>query len=385
MAVGLETYFLSVCPNLDLLGEAAGWWDDYRRMTSDLSATARGEAKLEDGLRYKLALRIAKSEAKKRTQSFWRTLPAKLATLPPSIDEFIQSHNIETIICNHYFNLPIAQKIKRSVKGARVICETQDIQSRHMIRSDPIHPLTDEPGTYEAYFEDELRCCDPADEFIHLNEEEYGIFVERLPHKKHHLIYPTVPRAPEPPQTAPDLDFLIVASDNAANYRSLCWFLDEVWDLELNAAAKLRIIGHVDYVFRSKNDERCTRYGDIFVGRVDDLAQWYHRAQVVLAPIIEGEGIAIKTIEALSFGKPFLFSPLAIRGFNNRFDVQKLSGRCETAAVFKTAIKNQIQLNRVSSVRRADKTTLDVYNSIFAPEIYEKRFSELFMSAEAVP
>ncbi len=385
VAAGLETYFLAVCPNLDLFGEAAGWWNDYRRMTSDLSVTARGEAKLEDGLRYKLALRMAELEAKKRTQSFWRTLPAKLATLPRSMDEFVRSHDIETIICNHYFNLPVAQKIKASVKGTRIICETHDIQSRHMIRSDPVHPLTDEPGTYDAYFEDELRCCEAADEFIHVNDEEYGIFTERLPHKKHHLIYPTVPRAPQSPQVIRDLDFIIVASDNAANYRSLCWFLDEVWDQELNAAAQLRIIGHVDYVFRSKGDERYTRYGDIFVGRVDDVAQWYHRAQVVLAPVIEGEGIAIKTIEALSFGKPLLFSPLAIRGFDNRPDVQKLAGRCETPAAFRAAIKDQIQLNRANSNRPADKTALDVYNSIFAPEIYEKKFSELFMSTEAVP
>ena len=286
-------------------------------MTPDICASMRGNARFMRVSKYRPALVWGKFAAKRRTQSFWRTMPARLADVPESLRDFIRSHHIRGVLCNHYFNLPIAEKIQRWAGGVKVVCETHDIQSRHMIDSNPTHPLTGAPGDYESYFRDELRCCEPADEFIHLNQEEYAVFQRELPHKTHHLIYPSLPRPPAASSTSLEVDFLIVASNNKPNYDSVRWFLDEVWDHDLNAAARLRIVGNIDAKFRADDSGYLTRFGDIFVGRVDDVASWYHRARVVLAPTIDGQGISIKTIEALSYGRPFIYSPIAVRGFSD--------------------------------------------------------------------
>src|SRR5208282_1630992 len=51
-----------------------------------------------------------------------------------------------------------------------------------------------------------------------------------------------------------------------------------------------------------------------FVGQVADLAPYYRAARCVIAPMVSGSGISIKTIEALALGKPFVGSSKAYRG-----------------------------------------------------------------------
>jgi hypothetical protein len=378
-AMGLETYFLAVVPVLEIAGEnGESWWAHYCAMTPDIGASMRGNARFMRVSKYRPALLWGKFAAKRRTQSFWRTMPARLADVPQSLRDFIHSHHIRGVLCNHYFNLPIAEKVRRWAGGVKVVCETQDIQSRHMIDSNPTHPLTGVPGDYESYFRDELRCCEPADEFIHLNQEEYAVFQRELPHKTHHLIYPSLPRPAAAPSAPLEVDFLIVASNNKPNYDSVRWFLDEVWDQDLNAAARLRIVGNLDVKFRADDSGYLTRFGDIFVGRVDDVASWYHRAHAVLAPTIDGQGISIKTIEALSYGRPFIYSPIAVRGFSDYLESHKLPGLCSTASEFKAAIAARIATRADASIREINSDALGVYEGLFAPEVYQEKFQRIF-------
>lgn len=384
-ATGAETYFLAVCPELSIVGEGAGWWDYYLRMTPDIPATMRGEAKVPGVSKWRPTMFFGERQARKRTMSFWRTMPARLSKIPPSLKQFARTHDLSAIVCNHYFNLPIAEKVSRWAGGAKIICETQDIQSRHMIISNPAHPLTGAPGNYEDYFEDEIACSRPADEFIHLNEEEFDIMRRSLPDRKHHLIYPSLPRAaPRPEGLECDLDFVIVASANPPNYRSLKWFLEKVWDDELNAAASLRIVGNIDYMFGHDGEDWLTRYGEIFAGRVEDLAYWYHRARTILAPTVDGHGVSIKTIEALSYARPFVYSPLALRGFANHPLTARLSGMCETAEAFKAMLWRRVDEGR-KQPEEVNQPALDLYEALFAPEAYRRKFSELLLGTEVAP
>lgn len=378
-AMGMETYFLAVAPVLSIVGEQGdGWWAHYREQTGDLGADARGEATLSSISNFRPGVLLGKLAARRRTSVFWRTMPARLADAPASLRDFIRSHQIEALLCNHYFNLPLARRIQKWSDGVKIVCETQDIQSRHMIVSDPRHPLTGAPGHYEQYFRDELRCCGAADEFIHLNEEEFSAFAKQLPTKRHHLLYPALPRPPRLERSPKlDIDFLIVASNNRPNFNSLRWFLDEVWDRKLNRSARLRIVGNVDVAFQHEASDYLTRYGPIFMGRVDDVGPWYHRARTVLAPTIEGQGISIKTIEALSYGRPFIYSPLAVRGFDRQIG-ESLPGLCRSAAEFKSAIKARLPSPFRLPKREINKEALEIYETLFAPEAYQRRFQQIF-------
>jgi polysaccharide biosynthesis protein PslH len=370
--MGHATYFIAIPPTSALLGEGGGFWDYYLRMTPDLGADHRGEAKLPRFVHAQPAMLLDKVRSAPRTVCYHRSLVSKHATFPASLAAFVQDHEIKLVHCNHFFNLPAAERVKRMAGGARIVCDTHDVQSRHFMDSDPKHPVTGRPGSFESYFRDELRCFEAADDLVHLNDEEFLQFSAALPSKRHHLIYPSVAR-PSKAVAKKDIDFLIVSSANLPNYNSLCWFLDEVWTDELNARARLRIIGNVDYMFQTKNDPRYTRFGDIFASRVEDVAEWYARAKTVVAPVTEGQGIAIKTIEALSYGMPFLFSPLALRGFDKDPQAAKLSGLCGTAAEFRQALNTRLKQRKTPENRSA----LAVYESLFAPEVYNAKIKKL--------
>lgn len=374
--MGLATYFVAIPPTSQLTGEGGGFWDYYLRMTPDLGAGQRGEAKLPPTIHYQPAMLFDKLRSVPRTVCYHRSLVAKHAVFPDSLAAFVAGHDIRLIHCNHFFNLPAAVRLKRMAGAARILCDTHDVQSRHFMDSDPKHPVTGRPGSFEAYFRDELRCFESADDLIHLNDEEFRQFSAALPKLRHHLIYPSVARPETVTDVAQDIDFLIVSSANNPNYASLCWFLENVWTDELNARAKLRIIGNVDYMFQTKSNPLYTRFGDIFASRVEDVAEWYARAKTVVAPVTEGQGIAIKTIEALSYGKPFLFSPLALRGFDKDPLASKLPGKCSTAAEFRHALNTR--LNKKKAVENRD--ALEIYESLFAPDVYNAKIKKLALN-----
>jgi polysaccharide biosynthesis protein PslH len=374
--MGLQTYFLALAPSSETLGEAGGFWDYYLRMTPDLDADQRGEAKLAPTVHKQPAMLLDKLMSISRTPSYYRTLLAKHAMFPHSLAEFLRANDIRLIHCNHFFNLPAAERVRNLAGRARILCDTHDVQSRHFMDSDPKHPVTGKAGTFEAYFQDELRCFAGADDLIHLNDQEFRQFSAALPAKRHHLIYPSVARPKAIKGMKEDIDFLIVSSANNPNYASLCWFLENVWNDDLNARAKLCIIGNIDYMFDTKSNPLLKRYGDIFASRVEDVAEWYARAKTVVAPVTEGQGIAIKTIEALSYAKPFLFSPLALRGFDKDPLAAKLPGLCKTADDFRHALNMRLKQKKTVENREAAA----IYESLFAPEVYNAKLKELALS-----
>ncbi|MGO4669774.1 glycosyltransferase family 4 protein [Bosea sp. 2RAB26] len=50
------------------------------------------------------------------------------------------------------------------------------------------------------------------------------------------------------------------------------------------------------------------------LGPVRDLRPLYAAAQLVVVPLLSGTGVSIKTLEAISFGKPVLTTPIGVRG-----------------------------------------------------------------------
>ena len=72
------------------------------------------------------------------------------------------------------------------------------------------------------------------------------------------------------------------------------------------------------------------------IGAVDSLAQWYHDAYFVIAPIFDGSGMKTKVAEALMFGKKIIGTPEAFSGYE---DIAERAGWvCSTADEFVAAI-----------------------------------------------
>ncbi|PPD46245.1 MAG: glycosyl transferase family 1 [Methylocystis sp.] len=236
-------------------------------------------------------------------QASWLVELARRAPLP---DEF-DGETIDLIHANHYFTLPFVERLKRG-KRIPVILETQDIQARQYVLRNQGGFFLPPRADYADMLMVELEWMRRADLCTHLNEEEHSDFGDLLPEKRHALIYPAVPEAPR----AKGHEIIIVASDNYANYKSMRWFLTDV--VPRAGGAKVAIYGNIDAGVRRRDAELYEAHRGLFKGRVENIGAVYARAGFVLLPTIEGHGLSIKAVEALSCGAPLIATPLAFRG-----------------------------------------------------------------------
>jgi glycosyltransferase involved in cell wall biosynthesis len=98
-----------------------------------------------------------------------------------------------------------------------------------------------------------------------------------------------------------------------------------------------------------------------FAGEVADLIPYYRAARCVIAPMVSGSGISIKTIEALALGKPFVGTSKAFRGMPmDRLKAAGVQAHDEPQA-FADAI-----VHALFSEREAQALSRDAYDTVFS-------------------
>jgi FkbM family methyltransferase len=234
---------------------------------------------------------------------------------------------------NHYFTLPAAKEIRPDIK---VLLDTHDLQSINFVDHEYRWVRRGRLASFTACLKEEMDIVQRADVVTMVSQDELDIMLEAVP-ALDSFVYIPIPRIE---QTVPEMPLrhnlrvrerpvklLIVASRNPANERSLGWFLDNVWPLAVATGARLEIVGSIDSSFAGK------KYAGItFTGVVDDLAALYRAADIVLLPITNGGGIAIKTLEALLFEKPLVATRHALRGLPE--DVRRCMSATNDERVF---------------------------------------------------
>lgn len=110
------------------------------------------------------------------------------------------------------------------------------------------------------------------------------------------------------------------------NYDGIKWFVNNVMP-ELDDC-ELYIIGKN---FEQKRKE-LERKNVTVVGTVENLDKYYYSNSIIVMPIFYGDGMKIKTAEAMMYGKTILASNEALEGY----DVEKIKGiyRCNSKDEF---------------------------------------------------
>ncbi|MCX5713256.1 MAG: glycosyltransferase family 4 protein, partial [Candidatus Omnitrophica bacterium] len=108
---------------------------------------------------------------------------------------------------------------------------------------------------------------------------------------------------------------LIVASGNPLNIFSVNKFIKEIWPKIQKRIpdARLRIAGPICKVLL------CGVHAGVeLVGYVENIADEYSNALVVVNPVVAGTGLKIKSLEALAYGKALLSTPAGVEGLPQR-------------------------------------------------------------------
>ena len=116
------------------------------------------------------------------------------------------------------------------------------------------------------------------------------------------------------------------------------------------------------------------RIARLFKGRVDDIGAVYANAGCVLLPTVEGHGLSIKAVEALSCGAPLVATPLAFRGHAGRSArIEQCRARRERRAISRGSGARR-RLAPTAARRRSHETsdTRRLYEESFSPQAYAR-------------
>ena len=147
---------------------------------------------------------------------------------------------------------------------------------------------------------------------------------------------------------------LFVGGTFYANRLGILWYAEHVAP---HISIKTYIVGRGFEKFRSELE---INENIVVIGEVESLAQWYHDAYFVVAPIFDGSGMKTKVAEALMYGKKIVGTPEAFTGYENI--LEKAGEMCKTSHEF------------IISIESMDRLVKSTYDRDLR-KIYEKNYS----------
>lgn len=105
-----------------------------------------------------------------------------------------------------------------------------------------------------------------------------------------------------------------IGSNNSHNEQGLRSFLAGHWERLTKAVPNIRL-----FVAGSKFSSVCLeKYPAVkFLGNMEDLGPFYDECSVIINPCLAGSGLKIKSVEALSYGKPLVTTPKGAEGLTD--------------------------------------------------------------------
>ena len=325
---GYLTLFLGVAVHRYHL-RVSSIWDAFQRDVHELGADHASSAALELAWRKKYYARKFKlsflgRHCARGTALNWIVDMAATSQLPDDSVNFLRDLPVALIHVNHVYTLGFAQRLRRQwVQNGHhipMIVETHDVQSHILQDRGEVNPLTRRPDTLERLLRSEKALLQKADVLVHCSVDDMNYFQTQMPDKPNVLSLPAIDEAfvslvngisPPPVKT---IDLLFVGADHVANVEAVKWFFEHVWLRIVDRRYRLTIVGAVAESVSKDLPQIYETFRSCFVGPAQELAPYYAAARCVIAPMMSGRGISIKTIEALALAKPFIGTSKAFRG-----------------------------------------------------------------------
>ena len=319
---GFFTVFVAVAIQGNYFRDGKAW-DAFKEHAHELGADRVAIAAIDRTFHTVTKVTGTVRHALHGTKLNWIFDIGKSAQLPVDAIKFVRELPVAFIHVNHVFTMGFALRMRKQwVQGGEqvpIIVDTHDIQSHLVKENGNRNPWTRRPDSLEKLERSETKLLEKANVLVHLSVDDFNFFKTQMPHKRHLLSFPTINESfvSDVKETAPSsnaIDLLFVGQYSKPNFAALEWFLQDVWPLIANQKYKLTIVGAVEGVVRATSPQLYEEFRSSFLGPVTDLAPYYRSARCVIAPMVYGSGISIKTIEALALGKPFVGTSKAFRG-----------------------------------------------------------------------
>jgi polysaccharide biosynthesis protein PslH len=227
--------------------------------------------------------------------------------LLPQIRQLHEKECFEAVLLEYVYLSKIACGLPTSV---RTIIDTHDLMGD---RHKQYLNVGMQPTFFATKPAEETSALNRANAVIAIQQEEADYFRRNASNEVFcvgHLLDPNFGPLPDPGGAR----ILFVGSANVINVHGLEWFLEQVF-LKIRQKkpdVELALAGAV-------GGERTWPVGTVVLGPRRSLAAVYADATLVVNPVQFGTGLAIKTVEALSYGKPVVATPAGARGLETDF------------------------------------------------------------------
>lgn len=216
-----------------------------------------------------------------------------------SFEKIVEAKKYDYIIINYEFWAGLIDY--KSSSNTTTIIDTHDWVTLNEFYKNPLLKIGDR-------FEEEINNLNKFDKVITISNDENFVFKGFLGDKVVN-IPPSFP-SHFSSNSEKKFDLIFVGSDNIFNIKSMKWFFDNVYPI-LPDNISIVIIGRI-----CKHIEK--RKGVTLVEFSETLDDYYSQSKIAICPMLEGTGIKIKVIEALSFGLPVVGTERAVDGFSSR-------------------------------------------------------------------
>ena len=360
IAVPFEWYFIPAAQ--DSREMVAG----LNELGADRMFMATLDQKIYTAAKFKASIR----QACLGTALDWRVALAKAARLNDEHVVFLRRLRTVLFHVNHVYTIGFTLNLRRRLfddgLALPIMLETHDVQSQLLQEKGERNPWTRRPDRFERLIKSEIALLEKANVLIHLSVDDFKLFQALMPSKPQFLAFPAIDEnfissvnGAAPP--AESIDLLFVGQSHFANLDAMKWFFDQVWPFIADRRYSFKIVGPIGSMVQQELPVLHDTFRSCFAGEVADLIPYYRGARCVIAPMVSGSGISIKTIEALALGKPFVGTSKAFRGMPmDRLKAAGVQPQDEPRA-FADAV-----VHSLSSEREAEALSRGAYDAVFS-------------------
>lgn len=368
-------------------------WDEFRDGLDALGADYTLLASIEPW-RFTLAkYQATLQHGRQGTALDWLVAIGRSAQLTAESMKLLRKLRVALFHVNHVFTLGFALRLRKQLLGqlnyVPLILDTHDIQSHIVHEKKERNPWSGKPDSVERLLRSEIAHLSAPGALIHLSVDDFNFFSRELPSQTHFLAMPTIDKEfatsvqTSDPKTEP-IDLLFVADWHPANIAAIQWFFENVWPLIANFNLNLCIVGRIAKGIEDQAPQLYEKFRSRFLGEVADLLPYYRAARCVIAPMVSGTGVSIKTVEAFAGGKAFVGTSKAYRGMPMK-RLEEIGIRAyDEPKLFAGAIVSTLQ-NR----RTFELLSQRAYDSLFSTEasfaVRDQSLAAAFRQNEVLP
>lgn len=221
------------------------------------------------------------------------------------------------LICRSPFAERWLEPIRKHAPAARVILNTSDLYFLRELRGAELSGSVEQMSEALERKARELDIIRRCDRTIVMSDRELQILREEAPEARVDLVpllFVDIPGRSSGFETRGDILF-IGGYLHRPNVDAVAWFCAEVWPLVRARLPDVRL-----HLIGSNPDAEIHALGHLpgveVVGFVEDIAPWFDRIRLSIAPLRYGAGIKGKLGTSLSYGVPSVATGIAVEGMH---------------------------------------------------------------------